>query len=140
MPKHEYHQQLSSFRFRRYLGDGRGGVRYYSLEDTCGDVRALAKAAEALAKENNVDVSVTLSATRFNKQGWPLPPTREDLEHDVAATRHLLDVLRLAHIDISQIQGHSLGAYALDLGTEWCALTGDNLVRCHWRQPYVGLN
>lgn len=139
MARFEYHTLLSTYAFRNNLGRGRERCRYYTLEDADGDVRGLVRDALRLADESGIDVAADLAEVRVNSFGCPLPITAAELRHNAEVCRRVLDALRHCHVDFTQLTGHSLAAYVLDADSEWCRiLPADRLVRCHWRENFVG--
>ena len=142
---HMYHQEGSTYGFRQQIGCGRDRTRFFSLEDTDNDVRALCAAALRMCGENAIEAAADLSVRETNSYGMPLPVAPDALLHDIAETRRVLDALRLARIDYGMaFKGHSLAAYALDCGTEHCGLvddgkgTGGRLLAVRWKPNYVG--
>ena len=139
----EYHQILSSYRFRRNLGTGINRTRYYTIDSADGDIRDLYRAAVGVAREHSVSVADNgLCEPRRNEQGWIVAPSGADVRANAKATRRLLDTLRASRIDLQELgTGYSLAAYVLDADSFCCRILDDEgKVMCRWADPYVGRN
>ena len=139
---YQYHMELSRRSFRQSVGNGRNGTSYFDLEAGDAEVRRLHAAACALAKENGIDVaSGGLCERERTAAGCLLPPTPEQLRQNIAATRRVLDALRLARVDYREQLGgsFSLAGYLLDSPSWDCQiLDNEKLIACRWQENYVG--
>lgn len=138
---YQFHNDLSRYSFRQWLGTGRNRTRYFELSDGDEDLRSLHKAAVALAKEHGIDVADTLPERRRTPQGWFGEPTCDELRQVAAEVRRVMETLRRMHVDYMERLGgrFALAGYLLDSPSYHCTiLDNDKLICCRWQENYVG--